>query len=90
VGRPVSLVRVLPQPDEPCPYLILAPLVRRRYWIAVGPVSDSRAGPPWPEAVYRVEVAAVLLLPAYIVDTGACSPPTSTTFALLHIGIVVQ
>ena len=39
VGRPVSLVRIPPQPDEPCPREILTPLPWRRYWMAAKPGS---------------------------------------------------
>ena len=34
VGRPVTLVRVLPQPDEPCPRPMLPQLNWSRYWTA--------------------------------------------------------
>jgi len=37
VGRSVSLVRVLPQPDEPCPRPIVPHLSWHRYWMAALP-----------------------------------------------------
>jgi len=39
VGRSVSLVRVPPQPDEPCPRPIVPHLSWPRYWMAALPVS---------------------------------------------------
>jgi hypothetical protein len=39
VGRPVSLVRVLPQPDRPCPELILPHRSWPRYSMAAAPAN---------------------------------------------------
>jgi hypothetical protein len=38
-GRPVSLVREPPQPDEPCPRPIVPQLTWRRYWMEAKPGS---------------------------------------------------
>jgi transposase len=39
VGRPVTLVRVPPQPDEPCPRVIVPQRSWHRYWMAAQPGS---------------------------------------------------